>query len=337
MEVLAKERDGNGRVVCGVDGKPKETFVNAFELKTQTVPLVCPKHGRVECTVAVFNGSPMNPVCPKCEEEAEAEYQRELEERRREAEERERIERLKEMNIEKEYWGKTLDDYKPQVDFQVQAKAAVAHLIERRQGKVLLLGANGTGKTHLGAVAVMALGGKMLTMYEITTMIRQSYSPLAKRSELEIVNELASLPMLFIDEMGRTKGSAAELNWLSYILDKRHTRGLPFMLSTNSHLSRNCPHGKDGCPQCFENFLGNDILSRLGQDSQIITMHDAPDYRRFGKKIEGILYERHQQGCTDWAAHARPEHGRPAGIRIHAEQTGAGEHQRGGESQQEAG
>lgn len=284
MEVFQKKRDENGRVICGADGKTKESFENALGFKMQTVPFVCPKHGRVECTVAVFNGKPMTPVCSKCEEEAELEHRRELEAQRREVEERKRIERFREMNIEKEYWGKTLEDYKPQVDSQAQAKAAVADLIEKRQGKVLLLGANGTGKTLLGAVAVMALGGKVLTMYEITTMIRQSYSPLARRSELEIVNELASLPMLFIDEMGRTKGSVAELNWLSYILDKRHTRGLPFMLSTNSHLSRNCPHGAHGCPQCFENFLGNDILSRLGQDSRIITMHDAPDYRRLGKE-----------------------------------------------------
>ena len=130
------------------------------------------------------------------------------------------------------------------------------------------------------ASAAKALGGKVYTMYEISTMIRQAYSSLAKKTELEIVQELASVPMLFIDEMGRSKGSKAEQDWLSYILDKRHQRKLPFMLGTNSHLMRDCPHGKQHCEQCFENFLGNDILSRLGQDSEIVTMYDAPDYRR---------------------------------------------------------
>ena len=153
--------------------------------------------------------------------------------------------------------------------------------------KAAIVGSNGCGKTHLGSCAVKMLGGKVFTMYEISCQIRQAYSPLAKRTELDIVGELASIPMLFIDEMGRSKGSSAELNWLSYILDKRHQRGLPFMLSTNSHLMRDCPNGKKHCERCFENFLGNDILSRLGQDSEIVTMYDAPDYRRRKKAEEG--------------------------------------------------
>ena len=98
----------------------------------------------------------------------------------------------------------------------------------------------------------------------------------AVKTELEIVQELASIPMLVIDEMGRSKGSEAELNWLSYILDKRHTRNLPFMLLTNTHLSRDCP--KKGCDFCFERYVNNDVLSRLRQNSQIITIK-APDYR----------------------------------------------------------
>ena len=113
-------------------------------------------------------------------------------------------------------------------------------------------------------------------MYEITTMIRQSYSARAEKTELEITKELASLPMLVIDEMGRTKGSDAELNWLSYILDKRHTRRLPFMILSNTHLSRDCP--KKGCDSCFERFVNNDVLSRLRQETKIITIK-APDYR----------------------------------------------------------
>ena len=149
-------------------------------------------------------------------------------------------------------------------------------MIAKKSGKIILLGSNGVGKTFLGSMAIKALGGKILSMYEITTMIRHSYSVKAEKTELEIVQDLASIPMLVIDEMGRTKGSDAELNWLSYILDKRHTRDLPFMILTNTHLSRDCP--KKGCDSCFERFVNNDVLSRLRQNSQIITIK-APDYR----------------------------------------------------------
>lgn len=140
-----------------------------------------------------------------------------------------------------------------------------------------------THNTALASIAAKSLNGKIYTMYEISCMIRQCYSSLAKRPELEIVEELASIPFLAIDELGRSKGSDAELNWLSYILDKRHTRRLPFMLLTNGHFKKNCPKGD--CPNCFENFVDNDVLSRLLQDSTIISIK-APDNRRKNHQVE---------------------------------------------------
>lgn len=242
--------------------------------------LVCDKHGPVECNIAIIAGKASEAFCPLCQAEYEIELNEKEEQERKEKNKRVFIEKMQEMNIEEEFYFSTLDSYVPQVQSQAAAKKAIKELIEQKHGKVILLGSNGGGKTHLGTCAVKALDGKVYSMYEISTMIRQAYSPLAKKSELEIVKELASIPMLFIDEMGRSKGSSAELNWLSYILDKRHQRHLPFVLASNTHLSSDCPHGKKGCEECFENFLGNDIISRLGQDSKIIKMYDAPDYRR---------------------------------------------------------
>ena len=241
---------------------------------------ICDKHGPVECDITIIAGKASEAFCPLCQAEKIAEFNEKEEQERKEKNKRVFIEKMQEMNIEEEFYFSTLDSYVPQVQSQADAKKAIKELIEQKHGKVILLGSNGCGKTHLGTCAVKALGGKVYTMYEISTMIRQAYSPLARKSELEIVNELASIPMLFIDEMGRSKGSSAELNWLSYILDKRHQRRLPFILATNAHLMNDCPHGKKGCEECFENFLGNDIISRLGQDSKIIKMYDAPDYRR---------------------------------------------------------
>lgn len=283
MQKFETIKDENGLALCDKNGKVRQEFVKSNPFTSKKMIHICPKHGEVPCEVVVLNGTPVPTVCPICECEEEKLREAEEEKRRKENERKAQIERYKEMNIEPEYWDKTLADYKPLVQSQEKAKYAVEKLIERKRGKVILLGTNGCGKTHLGSVSVKALGGKVLSMYEITTMIRQSYSMRAERSELEIVNELATIPMLFIDEMGRTKGSKAELDWLSYILDKRHQRSLPFILGTNSHLMRDCPNGSNHCEQCFENYLGNDILSRLGQDSEIVTMYDAPDWRRTNK------------------------------------------------------
>lgn len=280
MQFLGIVKNEQGQAMCDKDGNKKQEFMQIKPFYTQKMVHNCPVHGEVPCEVAVLNGVPTPTFCPICEREEERKQEEAEEQRRKESERKALIESYMEMNVEEEYWDKTVDDFKPLVQTQAKAKAAVKKLIEQRHGKVILLGNNGCGKTHLGSCAVKVLGGKVYTMYEISTMIRQAYSPLAKKTELEIVQELASVPMLFIDEMGRSKGSKAELDWLSYILDKRHQRSLPFILGTNSHLMRDCPHGKQHCEQCFENFLGNDILSRLGQDSEIVTMYDAPDYRR---------------------------------------------------------
>lgn len=240
----------------------------------------CPKHGLVRGFRYVREGVEEDyknaPICPMCEKEQTEREEQEARERE-ERYQRQQFESLmRDRNIEPEYWGKELSDYTPQTEEQKKALEAVTDLINTKTGKVILLGSNGVGKTLLGSIAVKELGGKILSMYEITTMIRQSYSARAEKTELEITKELASLPMLVIDEMGRTKGSDAELNWLSYILDKRHTRRLPFMILSNTHLSRDCP--KKGCDSCFERFVNNDVLSRLRQETKIITIK-APDYR----------------------------------------------------------
>ena len=241
--------------------------------KTTECTFTCEKHGYVR-GYFLAGSSERKYHCPECEKE---EVEREKKE---EAEriERERCNAYKKLNVEPEFWEKELTDFVPETKEQKAALEAVKTLIAKKSGKVVLLGEHGVGKTFLGCMAVKALGGKILSMYEITTMIRQCYSPRAEMTELEFVHQLASMPMLVIDEMGRTKGSDAELNWLSYILDKRHTRNLPFMILSNTHLLRNCPKTEKGCEMCFERFVNNDVLSRLRQNTTIITIK-ASDYR----------------------------------------------------------
>lgn len=235
----------------------------------------CSKHGEVHGFYMMI-GEEKSYFCPECAKELAIQEQEK--ERKAEAERQKRalLNSYRERNIEPEYWDKEIKDFIPKTLDQKKALDAVNDLIKRKSGKVIILGGNGVGKTFLGSMVVKVLGGRILSMYEITTMIRQSYSPRAEKTELEIVNELATIPMLVIDEMGRTKGSDAELNWLSFILDKRHTRNLPFMILSNTHLSRDCH--KKGCDGCFERFVNNDVLSRLRQNTKIITIK-APDFR----------------------------------------------------------
>lgn len=226
----------------------------------------CPIHGKYEAQIAICGEQELGGFCPHCMASKTEEQKR-----------KEFVAKCKAANIEPEYYDYTLDSFIPKSETQKQAKEAVAEMIKNKHGKVVLLGKNGVGKSMLASVAAKELGGKIYTMYEISAMIRQSYTVKAERSELDIVNELASIPFLAIDEMGRTKGSETEHNWLSFILDKRHTRRLPFMLLTNAHFAKDCP--ENGCPKCFENFIDSDVLSRLQEDSRIIVV-EADDIRK---------------------------------------------------------
>lgn len=235
----------------------------------------CPKHGIYGAEFVEYEDGNRAQItsCPECEKEKVEEESKRLAKVIRE----ENIKHCQDCNIEPEFYDKTLADYKASTESQEKALNAVKEMLEFKLKKIVLLGSNGTGKTMLGSILAKELNGKIYSMYEISTMIRQSYTMKAEKTELEIVKELASIPFLAIDEVGRTNGSKAEKDWLSFIIDKRHSRGLPFMMISNAHLLKNCPNG--GCPDCFENYMDKDVISRLRQDSKVINII-ADDFRK---------------------------------------------------------
>jgi DNA replication protein DnaC len=235
--------------------------------------MTCHKHGEYEAQTKSICGITVSTMCPVCEKEEAAAAEKE----RKEIENGILIASYKAANIEPEYYGATLETIEILTPEHEKAVGYAREMIATKKGKLVLLGANGTGKTHIGSVLAYTLFGAIYSMYEITTRIRASYVAGAKETELEIVNQLASLPMLVIDEIGRTKGSEAETNWLSFIIDKRHVRHLPLVLISNKHMRKLCPSG--GCDKCLENFISEDIMSRLAQDGKLVTFKEG-DYRR---------------------------------------------------------
>ena len=224
-------------------------------------------------------GITITTMCPQCAQDRDLEI--ELDEKIKAGIAFEKD--MEEMNIEPEYWCATLDTYQADTPEQIKAVQTVKRLIAGEIQQIVMTGSNGTGKTHLAIAAVKELKGKIYTMYEITTRIRQSYTARADETELEIVDELARLPMLAIDEVGRTKGSDAELNWLSYIIDKRHTRGLPTIIISNKHVRKHCP--TKGCPDCLENYLSGDVMSRL-TDNGVLLQFGWADWRKTKRQKE---------------------------------------------------
>jgi len=251
--------------------------------------MTCDTHGEYESvTTRGLAGATSVSWCPMCEKEAEEEHARQRAEqeakdlaadfeREREAYARD----MKAQNIEPEYFNASFDNFRADTPELANNLAKTKALVAGEVKKLVMTGKNGTGKTHLACAAIHALGGKIMTMYEIATTIRASYKADSHKDELDIVDELASLPLFVIDEIGRTKGSEAETNWLSYIIDKRHTRGLPTILISNKHTRKRCD--KNGCPDCLENYIAEDVMSRLNQGG-ILLHFTGSDYRR-GKSI----------------------------------------------------
>ena len=247
----------------------------------------CDKHNLdYEEMAKGFSGAMIEIACPMCNDEKFKEWEEQEKIKQKKLDEQAIIGFFERCNIEPMYYDSSLDNFIAESDEQKKALAYAREMVKEKSGKLVLLGSNGTGKTHLAVGVVRELYGRLYSMYEITTRIRASYVSGANETELDIVDELSRVEMLAIDEIGRTKGSEAETNWLSYIIDKRHTRNLPLMLISNKHTRKSCPSG--GCEKCLENYISEDVMSRLSEDGHLVTM-TGEDYRR--KKRADKRYE----------------------------------------------
>jgi DNA replication protein DnaC len=85
--------------------------------------------------------------------------------------------------------------------------------------------------------------------------------------------------MLVIDEIGRTKGGEWEQNWLSHVINRRYEDFLPLVLVSNKHLKDSCPQGEQGCPDCIQYWIGDDILSRIIERGVVLDF-TGEDYRQ---------------------------------------------------------
>jgi len=239
----------------------------------------CKLHG-IECKELrseVFGRLFIMNTCPECENQYLENEKKIL---RKEYEEL-NIQKMELKGIEPMYYESDFDNFSTETAEMVAAKKAVIELTENKTGKIVMIGKNGTGKTHLAIAALKRFKySHIYSMFEIGAIIRASYSK-KDSSELKVLNMFIDFDLLVIDELGRTKGSDSELNWLSYIIDKRHTRNKPIIIISNNHLKKDCP--KDGnCNKCLENYIDTDMISRLVENGKIIKF-TGKDFRR-GKR-----------------------------------------------------
>ena len=234
--------------------------------------LFCEKHGEYENKEVGVMGRAFPLGCPKCLAEREQKFKEQDERDSKIAAQEKELHKkalLLQRGIEPEFFNITLDDYKVETEEEQKALNAAKALAEGKIYKLVLLGNFGTGKTMLASALANMLDGIRITMFEISAKIREMYNN-REGTEVEVLNDLLSYPFIAIDEIGRTKGSEAELNWLSYLIDKAHTRKIKLMLISNKLRANSLPDNEKA--DCFEQFIPADSTSRLRQNTVIVEL-----------------------------------------------------------------
>jgi DNA replication protein DnaC len=239
----------------------------------------CPKHGKYRGRPfkLAFMENPINPSCPKCMAEEETVKAAEEEKRRVMEQDEDQMRRYKALNIRRKFWNEsfeTFDAYTAELKHHLKTCLAFANNPEGRM--LVMLGNNGNGKSHLAASILKVTGGIKYTVYEIELLMKQSFS--GETQEWKFIQHLCEVEMLVIDEIGRTKGGDWELNWLSHVINRRYEDFLPTVLMSNKHRKESCPQGEAGCPDCIQNWVGNDILSRIIENGAVLEF-TGEDYR----------------------------------------------------------
>jgi DNA replication protein DnaC len=245
----------------------------------------CPKHGKytgrpIRHFIHFGNGDKgfvTDPECPKCLEEEAIRREREEAEKKK----REEINRFMGMGIDEKYWPETFDTfnaYTPELEKHLETMRKFSENPE--DCKLVMLGENGNGKTHLAIGALKKIGGLIYTAYEIGLMLRESYY--GKINQYEFLQKLCKTPLLVIDEVERVSETQAKQNWLSHVIGKRYNKMLPVILISNCHLQANCPYYKvehKPCSKCIEYHLENDVLSRIIESGKVMNFN-GEDYRQ---------------------------------------------------------
>jgi DNA replication protein DnaC len=257
-----------------------------IELKT----FHCLKHGyytdRKSSISYLGKERKIYPACPKCEDEMNIkreEEEKKFQDAMKALAAKRQEERFLEMNIGKKFLCEsfdTFDAYTPDLERYLNICKTFA---DDPQGRMLfMLGKHGNGKNHLAASILKKTGGYMYSVFEIELMLRECYA--GKTGESEIYKRLCNTPVLVINEIGRHKIGEWETHFLSYIINKRYENLMPTVLITNTHLRENCPD--KGCPDCLQNYLSSDVLSRVVEDGEIMIFNEK-DYRYKKREMRG--------------------------------------------------
>ena len=140
---------------------------------------------------------------------------------------------------------------------------------DRPNGWILLAGITGCGKTHLASAianerAAAETPVLMLTVPSLLDRLRATFAPDAPQTFSEVYNLVESVDVLVLDDLGAQSSTPWATEKLFQLLNERHVRQLPTVVTTNLSLWEFEPR----------------LQSRLKDVHLVHQVHiNAPDYR----------------------------------------------------------
>lgn len=242
--------------------------------KTET----CARHGDFVSTgIRYFGRVNVWSKCPECEAErieADKQAKREEEARRQ----REHLDAcMGQASIPRRFIGRTLDGFDAPTEAMRHAKAIATQYaadfedhFERGTGLVFG-GEPGTGKSHLAIAILQAIMPRHVGLYAtcagVIRAVRSTWGGKSERTEAEVMQMLAEVPLLVLDEVGVQMGTDNEQHIIFGVLDARYREMLPTIILTNQDTNG------------LKQYLGERSYDRLRETSKWVQFK-WPSYRK---------------------------------------------------------
>lgn len=248
----------------------------------QTRAGICESHGEYESKgMSLLGLRTIWTGCPACAEEQRVAS----EEKRRadeEADRQRRMEqRLSQSGIPMRFRDRTFENYLADTEgkrnaLKVAMDFAANFSDHYREGTtVVFSGKPGTGKSHLAIAAAMLIMGSGTAMYlnalDLVRMVRDTWRRDSEMTESAVLQELSTVSLLVIDEIGVQYGTDGEQVILFDVINRRYRDLMPSILLTNL--------GAKG----MKEFLGERSFDRL-REGGIWVAFDWESYRGAKKK-----------------------------------------------------
>lgn len=195
-------------------------------LRLHEIQGYCEKHGSFICTVQQGNEA----FCPQCLADEEAKCKAEQEKQKKIIDTLSSIDGLSERYKQAGFknFVKTKEN-----EWAFQKVLSFA----KQPGKkwLIMLGNNGTGKTHLAHAVLKVTGGIFRDFADITDEFLDMQNGIGE-GRINLINKYAFAPMLVIDEIDKVKDTEGRIAWLNRILSKRYDNYLPLIICGNIDL-----------------------------------------------------------------------------------------------------